>query len=286
MRLPADNSLMLANDNASRVLDRNDLIVADLAEAQHLLPAWALQQDSPVRDALLTAWLAMANYLQARIGQSLGAVRTPRFAQERDLDESWGKPMHKARLAGESDGSYRKRLLTRTDAISPNAIEAAVLADTDPIVPVFQEPASDMVFAQTLANSLLDSPPWLAYVQPEHGRLLADYPDNPRKYVGTYAGPANVEWYAPALFWVILPQDCVVDEASGYAQPLLTDALGQIDPSRSIDYLGVDADGDPLTYAYPLDSDLYDRIIADVEPLRAAGVTWMLFADPYLATAV
>jgi hypothetical protein len=276
LRLPDSNDLVLPEEH-DLCLDRNDQILATLDDALNLLPAWAREPDSDVRDAMLEAWREMANFIQAKTGHLLGAVATPRHAEGLWLAE-WGETYHRPKAAGESEGQYRARLLDQGDVVSPNAIKAAVdalVAEYSPIPPVYQEPATDAIFWAPIEG------PWTAFWQPTTVRLWAVYPDNINPTVGAYWVP-DVQY---ALFWIILPGDQSAGELHAYYQ--LDDAgdAGTQWPTLAFDPSFIMPPGEELGYVFDSDTPLLEQVRSTVEPIRGAGVIWAAYGDFGIAGA-
>lgn len=284
MRLPPDNSIRLAPVNTDLVLDRSVMPLADLADALALLPAVVRDQDSALRDALLTAWAAQARLLWARSGRVLAQLATPRDAAGAWLDEL-GETQHRRRAPGEDDPAYRARLLNPPDVVSPAAVDgavAALVAEVSPLHAAVLEPATDAVFLQTAANAAAaDQDLWCAWWQPASNRLWADYPDNPNPFVGAYW--TSVQSMSVPEFWVVVPQGVGDDSDGVYALPLSSG----LDPDflAPAVYPAAWAATDARFWADRPDS-LMDRLLSEVEQRRAGGVRWLMFPDPFLATAV
>jgi hypothetical protein len=259
--------------------DRDDQILPTLDDAMALLPGWAQRLDSPVRDALLEAWRAMANMLQAKLGQFIAQTYSPRTAEDTWLAE-FGSLLHQPKTGNESEGEYRARLLARGDVVSPVAIKAAVdalVAKASPIAPVYLEPATDAIFW-----AALDSP-WSAFWQPTSHRLWADYPDNINPTVGAYWSP-DVEY---ALFWVILPGDTGAGEPQVYCQPSGDEgAVG----TQWIDLFSGPSFVMPVNsevgFVFANDTPLLEQITSTVNPIRGGGVTWAIYTDFGIASAL
>jgi hypothetical protein len=284
MLLPEDNSLPLPQGN-DLCLDRNYQILPTLDDALALLPAWARQLESPVRDALLAAWRAMANALQSAIGQRFARVTSPRSSDGKWLEE-WGEIHHRAKVPGELEGAYRARLLEQGDVVSPNAIKAvvdALVAEVSPIAPVYLEPATDAIFWSTPDS------PWTAFWQPQSTRLWADYPDNINPTVGAYWAPAigqyGTETPGFGLFWIVLPGDASAGEPQMYWQPNDGGPAGTqwgnliYDPSFFMPL------GSEVGFVFSSDTPLLERVRSSVEPIHGGGVLWMAFGDPGITTA-
>lgn len=281
MRLTDDaNDLYLPPaTNADLCVDRADAVappaVADLVAA--LLPARiAALAPAPLRDALAAAWGAIANLAQARIGQHLARVQSPRSADGAWLDDVWGVLFKLGRAPGESDADYRARLLAQFDVVSPAALDAAiaaVVARFTPVAPVVLEPAVDALFAAPN-----DTGPWVGWAQPPTARLWADYLPTDGAHAGAYAVPV----VTGALFWVVLPGAAGDGEPAPYAEP---DAWPTDTPyDAPADYLGAD-DAHAGAYAYGPDGVLLEALATEVEARRAGGVPWLGMTDQNLFNA-
>jgi len=275
MNLDADVDLP---DEYDLCPDRNDQILPTLDDAMALLPGWAQRLDSPVRDALLEAWRAMANMLQAKLGQFIAQTYSPRTAEDTWLDE-FGQLLHQPKTGNESEGEYRARLLARGDVVSPNAIKAAVdalVAKVSPIAPVYLEPATDAIFWSDLGS------PWTAFWQPVDHRLWADYPDNINPHVGVYWVP-DVEY---ALFWIVLPGDSGASEPQVYCQPNDEGAPGTQWINLFNDPSFVMPVNTEVGFVFANDTPLLEQIASSVNTIRGGGVTWMAFSDFGIASAL
>jgi hypothetical protein len=275
VKLPADNTLALPATNDDLVLDRSDRLIPSLENIVALLPTWARELDSPVRDALAAAWRAMANVLWARFGQVLARLYTPRYAAGAWLDE-WGRMLKRPRAAPELDAPYRARLLSQPARLTPTAIRAALEAlyaetGSGTVRPQLMEPLTDFVFC---ADPSPDAA-WSAFVQGRDRRLWALYPDNPNPAVGVFVAYATPR----AEFWVLCPGTALVDLTTAFALavagPLTFDFAAAVAP------LWVDADLRFVESSEPL----LDRVIWEVESRRAFGVRWGLLVDPNLEGA-
>lgn len=276
MNLPDENDLELPAE-FDWCLDRNDQILPTLDAALELLPAWAREPDSDVRDALLSAWRDMANFVQAKVGHLLGAIATPRHAEGLWLAE-FGDLYHRPKAPGESQGEYRARLLDQGDVVSPNAIKAAVdalVAKVSPIAPVYLEPATDAAFWAPIEG------PWSAFWQPTNLRLWAVYPDNINPTVGAYWVP-DVEY---ALFWIILPGDPSAGELQVYYQPDDAGPAGTQWPTLINDPSFVMPIGAETGFIFDSDTPLLEQIRSTVEPIRGDGVIWAAYGDAGIAGA-
>jgi hypothetical protein len=267
MLLPTDNSVALEQDNDELVLDASDRPAPTLDAMLELLPGWARELSSPVRDGLLAAWRAMGNHLWARIGQLLAAGGSPRCAEGVWL-EAWGVEFRRAKVPGESDGQYRARLLNPPDVVSPTAIREAVeaIASEEGVDEVlFLEPAIDAMFAAPNDNG-----PWECWLQPATGRLWPTDSTRSSNRYGLYAVPVT----ARALFWIVLPGDPGAD-ASAFAAPN--------DSSTILDFVG--STSTVFVYAFRAADLLLERIASEIEARRGGGVVWFGLYDPFLLNA-
>ncbi len=290
MRLPDTNSLALADTNDELVIDGSDPPLATPDDARALLPGWARELDSPVRDALLAAWRAMANAFWARLGQTLARLISPRYAAGLWL-AWWGRQLKRPQVATESEPEYRARLIAPRPRVTPNAVRAvvdALVAEVTAARAACFEPAADGLFAAS------DDPaaPWCGFAQPDAGRLLGTGVAFPAG--ACYASDSDA---GVPEFWVVLPGDAGDDSATAYALDLDVPygpnpvATGAESPTGALAYdfaadappLWLDAD---LRFVAARPDSLADRVIAQVEATRAFGVRWLLFVDPYLPGAV
>jgi hypothetical protein len=273
MLLPETNSIELAETNDELVLDASDRPAPTLDDMLALLPGWARDLESPVRDALLLAWRAMANHLWARIGQLLAAGASPRAAEGIWL-EAWGQELRRARFEGETDAQYRARLLSPPDVVSPNAVVAAVhevtLAAGAPDAYLFEEPGEGSTSIAFAAAD--DDGPWECYVQPSASRISARDDARPGAVWGMYAGPEPPN---RAMFTVVLPT-VPHDNTDGFSQPLDSNDLGFVEDVSA-----------PSLYVFDYRGDmLLERVAAEVERVRGGGVLWKAWHDPALAYLV
>jgi hypothetical protein len=180
-------------------LDGSDPIVLGIDDVRALLPAYAQEgDDAPMRLAVLTMIMAVANFLWPRIGRQLNALRSPRFASGAMLDV-WGQRFQTPRVNGEDDGSYRARLLTPVPSRAPNAIRAAVTAlfrDVTGTAPAFQEPGADGLY---VADDSLNAV-WSNFIQPSAGIIWGYDPKTPNPTWGNYIVPDT----PGAQFWIIM----------------------------------------------------------------------------------
>ena len=108
MRLPADNSIELPAGNDRLTLDTSDRPVPTLDDAIALLPEWAQEMTSDVRDAVLGAIRDVAQLVWARTGQVFAQLQSPRFAAGAWLAE-WGALRKLPRQPDETEGQHRAR---------------------------------------------------------------------------------------------------------------------------------------------------------------------------------
>ena len=261
MLLPPDNSIVLPPDGV--VLDRTSFPIATLDEALALLPGWAREiEDAPLRDALLSAIIAMATLLWTRIGQSLGRFTSPALCDDEWLAPLWGVMLQRSRAPLESQGDYRTRLLAGLDVVTPLAIRAAVAAIEPNAIVI--EPAIDCAFVGDT------NPTHLAcYVQTGTIRLRNDG-GVVAAYVATVTSQTRPE------FWVVLPPEFgilddvgSVSEPSGPAYAYVTTAASLF---ASASFVGIGT------------GSQWQQLISEVESRRGHGVPWMAIGDPYLHT--
>jgi hypothetical protein len=268
VKLPVDNSIILSSTNDNLVIDRSDRPVPSLDDAQKLLPGWAREFDSPVRDAMLAAWRAMANVLWARIGHLLARYISPRFASGAWLGD-WGAALKRAK-SDETEGQYRTRLLNPPQVVTPNAIQAAVdavVAEYTPIKAVYLEPAVDAAFCSPVSGC-----DWASFMQPSDTRLWADYPDNINPTVGAYLVPV----VNTPLLWVVLPVPGDGDDLAFCVSLTAT-------PVNPTDYISPDTAG--YGFMFPPGDSLFERVRSEVDQRRMVGVPWFAFSDSILSNA-
>lgn len=278
MQLPPDNSFIL--DELDRtVLDPTNQPAKTPDDVAELLPDWTKNIDSPIKSALVSMLAAVANFLWARFGQAVAQQATPLFAEGQWLDY-WGRLLHRPRVANESDGDYRARLLSVPDRVSPKAIMDAVLATAaqyTTVIPAFEEPMIDGAYASPANN-----PAWSAYAQPKNGRLWARYPGSLCKTPGAYVTPAARR----AEFWVILPGGAAFGlkgetQAAAFAMPSGSPYRDFVNPTSVPDTWAGAA-----RYTLPAKQSLAQAVISDVEFRKAGGVRWALIIDPNLPKAL
>lgn len=260
MQLPDTNGLTLPESNDDFVLSGAPPAL-QFDDALKLLPAWVRNLTSPVRDALIRAWVAQWNLVWARSGRALAQVTTPRDAEGAWLD-AWADLYQRAKRPGESDPELRERLLNPPDVVSPDAIHAAVeplVAEVTPADAAFIEPAIDAAFASSLTSA------WNAFAQADDTRLWADYPDAPERTAGAYAVPV----VTTLLAWVVLPGALSDGDPVAYVQPT----------AANFDAYSY-ADGN--AFAFGVQGTLFDRVVNELRSRLGAGVQWMVFNDPLL----
>lgn len=245
MQLPADNSLVLppTNDGAL-VVDRSNIPVPTLADAQQLVPAIVRSIPSAIRDAWLQCWAAMVNFLWARTSFVLEATESPRFAEGFWLD-FWGVFLGKPRAPSEADSDYRTRLLVPVDLVTPIAIKNAVnalAAQVTPFPPIYNEPSVDQMFCGPATTSdpviinsrqqaIVSLQTWFAFTQPQvtpltptpnqtiyagvNRRLWANYLGLTGNLTGAFSVPG-----AGAQFWIIFQGAVGDDSLSPHSEPL------------------------------------------------------------------
>jgi hypothetical protein len=206
MLLPANNSLVLADDNEHWVADGSEPPAIDDDALLALLPAFARRGDSEVRAAYLAALRKAFNFCWAQWGQVLAAQKTPRYAWGPWL-EVWGELLKRTRVVGEEDPQYRERLLTPIDMVTPAALKSAIFAIADRVSlidPLIVEPAEAMMYFSDDAGTL----PWQDYWQPDNTRIWRTLADGtPVVGKGAYIGPDT----EAATFWVVLAEDPQTD---------------------------------------------------------------------------
>lgn len=311
MILPPDNSLFLPAGNDQLILDVTDRPAPTLDDVIALLPEWAQQIESELRDAVMGMVGDLANFQWARFGQAIARHQSPLFADGQWLDY-WGKLLRRPRVANEDGGSYRARLLSVPDRISPNAIQRAVRADVTAVggtPPAFEEPAADGPFISRVSPQS----PWSAWIQPSNGRLWATYPDNvtcrtPGAYIvpaigTTQCGSAPPTTISGALFYVILAGAGLQSRFVGPIPfpttadpwiPLVTPQTPAVIPTVAPYDGGFISQVAPdltkwghadTAFAAPAGESLGAQVISDVEFRKAAGVSWALIVDPLLPKA-
>lgn len=275
MILPDENDLVLPETNDNLVIDRTDRPAPTIEDLLALLPAWAREAPSDVRDAIVAAWREVLIVLWARYGQVIARYYSPRFADGPWLDDPWGKLLQRPRAANESDADYRARLLDVVEKVSPNAIRNGVLAIYEAtgsaVRPAFMEPTTDFVFANSTSDPDVA---WCAFVQSDQHRLWAMYPDNPNPHVGVFVAYQPT----PPEFWVIAPGTAMIDTTSAYASSITTPWTDFV---SDVATLWPDSD---LRFVDAVEPIL-DRVISDVEGRRAFGVRFALLVDPLLLGA-
>jgi N-acetylneuraminic acid mutarotase len=185
-----------------------------------LLPAYARRGDARVRAAVIAAWRKMLNYAWAQFGRVLAAQKTPRYASDEWLVDFWADITKKPKAPDEDEPSYRARLLTPFDMVTPSAIKTAVdglVAEVTPYKAAFMEPAIDAVFCSDAAGTA----PWAGFCQPSTKRLWALDPTG-------YSSPTSGAYVVPAigaaappdaakglgLFWIVLPVNAGDDSSA------------------------------------------------------------------------
>lgn len=266
MKLPPANSIKLDTLTPSKlVTDATDPPIAfwDAEQLRQVLPSWARTGTLAVRDAVLKALGRMAALVWAQSSRALNAQRTARNATGAALAEI-GSRKNIARAPGESEASYRARLLAAHDLISPKAVRAAVLdvSQRTGIAVYFQEPHRIGSFVCG------DHTSWQTFVSGV-GRWWAQ---DPTADVSERAGGVIMGEHAllPTL-WVFIKQAVSYDAASGTVSG---DVLGPTAASFvSGPVLGLPAFvTGSLSAAEQVASVLATRL--------AGGVNWRLYFDP------
>jgi hypothetical protein len=205
-------------------------------------------------------------------GAVLQAQQTPRYAEDVWL-AYWGQIMRRPPAPGEAQSDYRARLLQSVAVVTPAAllgiISYLVNQFIDDVIYGAVEPAVDAAYV-TLADG---SAPFASYCQPDTQRLLATLPDDTQinqRVAGMYAQPLTTQ----PLFELFLPfnaadqtitSHCVsADDGTG-AGPFDYAMFGYADP-------GVDS--------------LADQMYNEIEGRRGGGVSWSIYIDPYLRSAI
>lgn len=262
-------------------LDGSEIPFPTLASIQALLPSY-LQGDGAgaMRDALLTTIAKLANKIQADIAVNQNGIQSPRFADD-GLLAVRGVLRRMPRYVGETTAQYRTRLLSAQVGITPNAIRNAVLAAAAPFGAnvAFQEPASD---AEFWTDDDPNQETWCSFFQPDNGIYWNYDPTVPNPTTGGYFAP---DVYG-SLFWIIMQLGAGADASAPFlndddsAIPPTNGTFGYTDPSDFFaddtnDYGFMSFDGDPLEL----------QITAIAQAMKAFGVSWALFEDPFLNAA-
>lgn len=307
MKLPDDNNIVLPVDNDSMIADGSELPAPTVDDARALLPLYAQAgADAPVRAGVLNGFRNVANFTHARVGLVLSAQRTPRHASGSMLDW-WGPIFGRQRAPAEGDPSYRQRLLTPSQMVTPVAIKGAVnalVAQYTPQPVNYQEPMVDAMFmgpasatdppkpnASIVSNVV---PAWQAFIQSKTRRLWANYPDRPSAIkTGAYLVPVA----AGATIWVTLPGQPGDASSAPHCSRLdaalswygATDFIGGISgdsgPHRTVIPSSA---GTPPQYAFVTQAttSLNDAVASEIEQRRAHGVRAFILTDPLFLTAL
>lgn len=241
MRLPDDNSIELVQDNDHLVVDDTDPPALTEDDVLELMPRFARQGDSLVREATIAGMQAAWNYEWAQSGQLIGAQKSPRNASG-DMLDWWGDVRKLNRAADEQDPEYRSRLLLPLRVVTPDAIKGAVdalVSQVSDISAAYFEPATDAAFASPGDGSAT----WAAFVQPTLKRLWAYYPDSANLTPGAYAVPGD----ARAQFWVVLPTSGGDDGTEPYANVAFQEGVTSGDPRLAAKFNTVDDCLNPAT---------------------------------------
>lgn len=264
MRLPDDDSIELPEDDSSAI-DRSEHPAPDDATVLAMLPSWARRGDSTMRDALVRAIRRVAELLWARQVRLLMAAASPRFAEGADLDEL-GRRRRRPRVLGESDATYRERLLARSARLTPVAINAALrsLVERPQPAPIALEIDEAGAFCAPVGAD------WGTPVQSVSSREWAVDPEDPSRIGGVYVVPANP---GPWLMLVV----------PGWQRDTQHVAPVGIDGDDSDAWCAsvLDVDG---VFIGPVE-DLFDRAVSELEARRAGGVIVFGIVDPLLISA-
>lgn len=261
MRLPETDSLELPDDDSSAI-DRSEHPAPDDATVLAMLPSWARRGESLVRSAVVRAIRRVAELLWARQARLLMAAASPRFAEGADLDEL-GRRRRRPRVLGESDATYRERLLARSSRLTPVAIAAALraLVERPQPAPIALEIDEAGAFCAPVGGD------WGTPVQSVIAREWAFDPETPERIGGVYVVPANP---GPWLMLVVPGWERDTNHVG---------AVG-IDQSASDAWCAAVADGDGCFLGPAV--DLFDFAVSEVEARRAGGVLVFGIVDPLL----
>jgi len=259
------------------MLDGSEIPFPTLQSIQRLLPSYAQGDNAgAMRDAVLTVIRKLANKIWADTGSNQNGFVSPRYADGPMLD-LWGFIEKNPRIIGEDNGTYRTRLLSDTDGITPNAIRNAVVAIAAKFGAsvAFQEPASDGEF-WTADDPNAEA--WCSFWQSDSAIYWNYDPTVINQTTGGFWEPDR----AGAQFWVLMQ----IGAGSDALTPHWTNDATTIpnsdydDPQdfwadNANDYGYWGFDGDPLEV----------QIVSEVEARRAFAIAWMLIESPFLNAA-
>lgn len=265
------------------VVDNRDLPVVDEFDIYNILPKFLRPEDpAPVRDAIVAALTAMMREYQSLSTEAVG-MNNLLLANDMGL-RGLGEDRGVYQSDNESDTTYRLRILSFPELVTPTVIVAAVNSILAPFTSIqcqYSESVQDRLY---IGDS--SARPWHSYVWDSTMSMSPTYPDRLYEddiddnlgYVRPNSNPGGARVYSDEigrLFMIRIPDLAGIDSIGGFPNSSsLEDRLyvGGVGVSSGIRVVGTST------------LDTFNNIVATIYRLKGHSIRFIVWADPKLTS--